>query len=304
MASNDGSAVPTTPSDSVSVNRFGVDPHALRTGMPDFRRNPTTDRSAAAIFRESCRSNAFQEPTSKCAEGFMQANFVAIPKEYAFDFTLFCLRNPRACPVLAILEAGQRDAPSVAANCDVRTDIPKYLIIENGVVTREVPDVKEEYSHQGGLVGFVLGCSFSFDALLWHNGLPPRHMEESRNVSMFKTNIENVGAGVFKGTMVVSMRPYRPEQIPMVSELTGRVPGAHGAPIHYGDGTAIGIPDSKLAHPDYGQAVTIKPGEVPVFWACGVTATQTLMDAKLPLMVSHAPGHMLVTDILCDEMTL
>lgn len=122
-----------------------------------------------------------------------------------------------------------------------------------------------------------------------------------RNVPMFRTNIDLVPAGPFDGQMVVTMRPLREDQIDAARAISAKYPQAHGAPIAVGDPAAIGIAD--LAHPDYGDPVDIKPGEVPVFWACGVTPQNALKAAKPPICITHAPGHMLITDIAEDAET-
>ena len=145
------------------------------------------------------------------------------------------------------------------------------------------------------LVGFLLGCSFTFENALLQAGVPVRHIEAGCNVPMYRTNIACRPAGVFRGPMVVSMRPMTPAQAIRAVQICGRFPRAHGTPVHVGDPAAIGIRD--LARPDFGDPVEIRPGEVPVFWACGVTPQAVAMQARPPLCMTHKPGHMFVTDL-------
>ena len=228
----------------------------------------------------------------------MQANLVALPQAYAFDFLRFCLANPRACPVLDVTAPGDPVPRTIAADADLRTDVPKYCVWRDGEMVEERSDVTELWSDD--MVGFLLGCSFSWEHLLHEAYLTPRQIEERCNVPMYRTNLPNAAVGPFGGNLVVSMRPYLPEQLSTVAALTGRYPGAHGAPIHWGDPSEIGVRvDSS---PDWGDQVTIREGEVPVFWACGVTPQEALRQAKLPLAITHAPGHMFVSDLTDAEI--
>ena len=145
------------------------------------------------------------------------------------------------------------------------------------------------------LVSFVIGCSFSFEQPLMDAGIPLRHVQQGKNVAMYRTNIPTVPAGPFSGPTVVSMRPMTPANAIRAVQVTARVPAVHGAPLHLGDPSLIGIAD--LAKPDFGDAVTVKPGEVPVFWACGVTPQAVAMEVKPAIMITHAPGHMFITEI-------
>jgi uncharacterized protein YcsI (UPF0317 family) len=129
-----------------------------------------------------------------------------------------------------------------------------------------------------------------------------RHIEQNRNVSMYRTNIPTVPAGVFSGPMVVSMRPIPHNQVVRAVQVTSRFPGVHGAPVHIGDPAVIGISD--LAQPDYGDAVDIYEGEVPVFWACGVTPQAAAVQSKPSLMITHSPGHMFVTDVRDEHLAV
>lgn len=279
-------------------------PRALRTAYTDkFSVNlgsedDVVDRSAPREFREKVRRQEFTDQTSGCVDGFVQANFVALPKEHAFDFLSFCLRNPKPCPLLDVTDPGDPIPKSVAPFADLRTDIPKYCIYRNGVLHEEVTDITEFWNDD--MVGFLLGCSFSWEGLLSQKGLTPRHVEEGRNVPMFKTSRPNLAAGVFGGNLVTSMRPYKAEQVEEVKRITSSFPGAHGGPVHWGDPSELGL--TELGKPHWGEAVTVKDGEVPVFWACGVTPQTAIQDAGLPLVISHKAGHMFITDLKEEEI--
>ena len=266
----------------------------LRTGLSSaFDASPARAPVAAArALREACRSGAFAEPTAGFAPGCVQANLVAVPRSVAFDFARFCLLNPRPCPVVAISADG-----SVGPRGDLRRDLPRYLVWRDGAVAAEVLDVGDVWDDD--MVGFLLGCSFSWEGRLEAAGLTPRHVEAKTNVPMYVTDVPNEPSGPFGGTLVVSMRPYAPRDVPRVDAVTAAFPAAHGAPVHWGAPEALGIAD--LAAPDFGDAVDIREGEVPVFWACGVTPQTALAAAKLPLAVTHAPGHMFVFDDVLDE---
>mmetsp|Transcript_19347 Transcript_19347/g.57493 ORF Transcript_19347/g.57493 Transcript_19347/m.57493 type:complete len:312 (-) Transcript_19347:25-960(-) len=274
----------------------------LRTGLsPAFEKTAASTLTAAKDVRQRCRSGALRAPTAGLANGHAQANLVAVPRAHAFDFARFCLLNPKPCPLLAIAERYDAVPAIVAAGCDLRTDIPKYRIWRDGEPSEEVADASEHWGDD--FVGFLLGCSFSWEDALTKAGHPPRHVAEGRNVPMYQTNVPNAASGPFGGALVVSMRPYPPEAVEAVAALTAAYPAAHGAPVHWGDPAALGVAD--LGRPDFGDAVTVAPGEVPVFWACGVTPQSALAAARLPLAITHAPGHMLVLDLrdadLLDE---
>jgi uncharacterized protein YcsI (UPF0317 family) len=225
--------------------------------------------------------------------GFVQANLVLLPRDWAFDFLLFCQRNPKPCPLLDVTEPGDPEPKRVAPGADLRTDLPAYRLWEHGTLVRDLHDITPHW--RDDLVGFVIGCSFTFENALVEHGVPVRHLEENRNVPMYRTNIPCAPAGRFHGPMVVSMRPLAPKHAIEATRLCSRYPLAHGAPIHFGDPATIGIAD--LAKPDFGDAVTIRPGEQPVFWACGVTPQAAVMAAKPPFAITHKPGHMFLTDL-------
>ncbi|HEX3147825.1 MAG TPA: putative hydro-lyase [Gemmataceae bacterium] len=250
-------------------------------------------RSSGNTVRQACRDSQLTGPTPGLALGYVQANLVIVPREHAFDFLLFCQRNPKPCPLLDVTEPGDPEPKSVAPGADLRTDLPAYRVWRDGALMDEPRDVCSLW--QSDFVSFVIGCSFTFEKALLEARLPVRHIEQNVNVPMYRTNRPCRPAGRFRGPLVVSMRPMTPEQAVAATRVCARFPRAHGVPIHFGDPSAIGIAD--LAHPDFGDAVDIRPGEVPVFWACGVTPQAALMQARLPLAITHKPGHMFLTDL-------
>lgn len=248
--------------------------------------------------RLACRRGELTGPTPGLAPGFVQANLVLLPKDWAFDFLLFCQRNPKPCPLLDVTEPGDPEPRHAAAGADLRTDLPAYRIWRDGELADEPGDVHKYW--RDDLVGFVIGCSFTFEHALIEHGIPVRHIDEARNVPMYRTSIPCRPAGRFHGPMVVSMRPLTSAQAIAATRICARFPLAHGTPVHLGDPAAIGITD--INRPDFGDAVTIRPGEQPVFWACGVTPQAAVMAAKPPLAITHKPGHMFLTDLRDSDM--
>jgi uncharacterized protein YcsI (UPF0317 family) len=232
-------------------------------------------------------------PTAGMVDGYVQANLVILPKSDALHFLDFCRANPKPCPLLGVSQPGEISLDTIAADLDIRTDVPGYRIFRDGVVTERVTDLTPHW--RDDLVTFVLGCSFSFEHALLDSGLAVRHIELGGNVPMFRTSIQTETRGPFEGPLVVTMRPYKPADAITAIQLSGRYPLAHGAPVHMAFPEAIGIDD--LGKPDYGDPVPVELGEIPVFWACGVTPQVALERAKLPFAVTHDPGHMLITDI-------
>lgn len=319
--------------------------------------------------RSLCRAGLYTGTTAGQAAGYAQGNIVILQgKDVAFDFLLFCQRNPKACPLITMLEAGKfqcdsaagfnqhnvallpsaqgsvaaasasnsvpasaavangdvantsNAAPAPAAapanngievivaasaaahvrTVDVRTDVPRYRVFRNGTMVEEVNNVKKEW--RDDLYTFIIGCSFSFEDALLRAGLGVRHVELKRNVPMYKTNVACTPAGRFSGNLVVSMRPYTPADAVKATQITTRYPKVHGAPVHIGDPAALGIAD--INTPDYGDAPEIRPGEVCVFWACGVTPQEVILQSKTPFAITHAPGCMLCLDIKNDALSL
>lgn len=250
-------------------------------------------KASPAAVRAMIRTGEITGQTSGMCDGYAQANLAILPKDLAFDFLLFTQRNKKPCPVLDVTEAGSPVPRLTAPGADIRTDIPRYRIYRKGELTDEVTDISSFW--RDDLVAFLLGCSFSFEAPMIEAGLEVRHITDHHNVPMYKTNIECVPAGVFHGPMVVSMRPMKPADAIRAVQITTRMPFVHGAPIHIGDPEAIGIHD--IDKPDFGEPSEIRPGEVPVFWACGVTPQAVAMAVRPEFMITHAPGHMFITDI-------
>jgi uncharacterized protein YcsI (UPF0317 family) len=257
------------------------------------------DDLSAAELRKRIRNEQWVGPTTGAASGFVQANLVMLPQEHAFHFLLFCVRNPKPCPILDVLEPGQTE-PAIAPGADLRTDLPLYRIHENGVFRKEVRNVTDSFTDR--TVSFLLGCSFSFENALLAAGVPVRNLEEKKNVSMYITNRSCRSAGPFSAPLVVTMRPMSPEAAVRAVQVTTRFHLTHGAPVHLGSPQDLGIDD--LDRPDFGDPVTVRPGEIPVFWACGVTSSLAVASAKLPLVISHAPGHMFVSDRRDEDLTI
>ena len=230
--------------------------------------------------------------TSGMCSGYAQGNLCILPKKYAYDFLLFCQRNPKSCPLLEVTDTGERILKTCAPGSDIATDIPKYRVWQNGTMIAEPLNVKDFW--RDDLVSFIIGCSFSFESLLMENGIDVRNISQNCNVPMYLTNIETQRAGIFGGKMVVSMRPIPYSQIVKAVTVTAAMPRVHGSPIHIGTPEAIGIKD--LSKPDFGDAVKINDGEVPVFWCCGVTPQSVVMTSKPEFCITHSPGNMLITD--------
>jgi uncharacterized protein YcsI (UPF0317 family) len=195
--------------------------------------------------------------------------------------------------VLAVGEPGDPRLPTLGADLDIRTDIPRYRVWRHGELVEEPTDILHLWRED--LVSFPIGCSFSFEEALIEDGIDVRHISCGSNVPMYRTNIQTTPAGLFHGPLVVSMRPLKPADAIRAIQITSRFPAVHGAPVHIGLPEAIGIAD--INKPDYGDAVPIRPGELPVFWACGVTPQAVIAQVKPELCITHAPGAMLITDL-------
>lgn len=259
----------------------------------DLRGAPVSDVRAAI------RAGTYAGQTSGLAPGKLQCNLAILPERYALDFLRFCQRNPKPCPLVGVGDTGDPMLPTLGHDIDIRTDVPRYRVFRDGVLSDEVTDITDLW--QDDLVTVALGCSFTFENALMRNGIPVRHIEEGRNVPMFSSNIPLVPAGPFDGKMVVTMRPIAAEKVDQARAISARYPQAHGAPIAQGDPASIGIAD--LSRPDWGEAVEVRHGEVPVYWACGVTPQNVLLNAKLPICITHSPGHMLLSDVAEDAET-
>ncbi len=259
---------------------------------------PLTSQAA----RQAIRCGQITDHTSGLAPGHVQGNVVILPQALADDFLLYCQRNPKPCPVLAVSEPGNPLLPTLGHDVNhpvnICTDVPRYRVWRNGELVDTPTDISSLWTDD--LVTFVIGCSFSFEEALLASGLPLRHIAEGKNVAMYRTNIATQTAGPFSGPMVVSMRPMKPAAAISAIQITSRFPDVHGAPVHIGFPQAIGIAD--LAKPDYGDAVDVLPDELPVFWACGVTPQAAITQARPPFCITHAPGSMLITDLFNHQL--
>ena len=250
--------------------------------------------SSAHAVRRAARSGALSTHTSGLASACAQGNLVILPQAHAGDFLRFCQANPKPCPLLAVSQVGDPTLPALGTDLDIRTDLPRYRVWREGELVDEPTDVRDLW--RDDMVSFVIGCSFTFEHALMAEGIALRHVTQGRNVAMFRTSMATTPAGPFRGPMVVSMRPLRAADAIRAVQISSRFPAVHGAPVHIGDPALIGI--RSVANPDYGDAVEVMPDELPVFWACGVTPQAALAAAKLPFAITHAPGAMLVTDLL------
>ncbi|QIY94616.2 putative hydro-lyase [Streptomyces sp. S1D4-11] len=244
-----------------------------------------TPKEARARFRSGVSG-----PTAGVAAGHTQANLISVPAEWAYDMLLFCTRNPKSCPVLDVTDASW--TTPLAQGADLRTDLPRYRVWEHGELIDEPTDVVDRW--RGDLVSFLIGCSFTFEWALTEAGVPMRHIEQGRNVSMYVTERECRTAGRLHGPMVVSMRPVPPEHVAAAIRESSLLPAVHGSPVHCGEPSVLGIED--LSRPDFGDPVDAAPGDIPVFWACGVTPQAAVMASRPPFAITHAPGRMFLTD--------
>ena len=243
--------------------------------------------------RAAIRAGRYARHTAGLAPGRLQVNLAILPADLAEDFRRFCALNPKPCPLLGVSAPGDPRIPRLGADIDLRTDAPRYCVYRDGKLAETPTDLKDVW--RDDFVAFALGCSFTFERAMSEAGLPLAHVARDATVPMFRTTIPTVPAGPFGGGMVVSMRPLPEALVAQAAEISARYPHAHGGPVHVGDPAAIGIAD--LSRPDWGDAVPVGPGEVPMFWACGVTPQAAILRAAPPIAVTHAPGHMLITDV-------
>lgn len=243
--------------------------------------------------RREIRAGRWTRHTAGLAPGKLQCNLVVLPEAWALDFLRFCLRNPKPCPIVGVTDTGDPRLPGLGPDIDLRTDVPRYRVHENGEAVTEPTDITRRWRED--FVGVALGCSFTFEHALMAAGIGLPNVERDVTVPMYRTTIPLAPAGPFRGSMVVSMRPIPTGRVEEASRISARYPHAHGAPVHVGDPAAIGIAD--LSAPDWGEATPPAAGETPVFWACGVTPQNVLLAARPPICITHAPGHMLITDL-------
>jgi uncharacterized protein YcsI (UPF0317 family) len=256
------------------------------------------DRADPRALRLAARSGAFAGVTAGLAPGYVQGNVCILPRAFADDFRLYCERNPKPCPLIGVSEPGDARLPELGGDLDIRSDVPRYRVFRDGKLDVEVTDVHDLWTKD--LVAFVIGCSFSFEEALIAEGVPLRYVSEGKNVAMYLTNIQTAPAGPFSGPMAVSMRPLVAADAIRAVQITSRFPKAHGAPVHLGKPELIGIDD--LDRPFAGDCIDVRPDELPVFWACGITPQAAVLRARPPICITHAPGHMLVTDRRNSEL--
>lgn len=272
-------------------------------GLPEELQTRRIDTGAQALaqrVRGPIRSGEWTHHTSGLADELVQGNVVILPRALADDFLLYCQRNPKPCPLLAVGAAGDPMLPTLGEGIDIRSDLPRYRVWRDGVLVGESTDIHALW--RDDLVTFVIGCSFSFEQALMAAGIRLRHVEQGRNVAMYRTTLATAPAGPFAGPMVVSMRPIKAADAARAARITARFPDVHGEPVHIGDPALIGIAD--LGQPDYGDAVDVLPDEVPVFWACGVTPQAAIAQARPAFCITHAPGAMLITDLLNQQLAI
>jgi uncharacterized protein YcsI (UPF0317 family) len=250
------------------------------------------------LFREKVREGIWKDSTVSICPGYVQANLVILPREFAFDFTLFCLRNPQPCPILEILEAGNPMVCEMAKDADIRVDLPQYRIFENGEMVREVDEIRAYW--RDDLVTFLIGCSYTFEEALVRGGVPVRNYLQGKDPGVYVSSIQCKSAGIFLGPMVVTMRPIPSHLVSRAVQITSRFPKTHGAPVHVGDGAAIGISDYRKI--DFGCVPEMVDGEIPVFWGCGVTPQMVALQSKVPFVITHKPTNMFVTDVRIEEI--
>ena len=253
--------------------------------------------SPAQIVRAEVRAGAHKTVTANLAQGFVQANLAILPSDWADEFEAFCLANPKPCPLLARSEVGSPHFPTLGADIDVRTDVPRYRVFENGIEVSQPTDIQALWHED--LVAFAIGCSYSFEWALLNNNVPIRHLEQGKKVCTYRTNVDTTPRGRFAGKLVVSMRNFTVPNAIRAIEITSRYPQVHGAPVHFGDPSAIGIVD--INQPEYGGEPDIRTGEISLFWACGVTPQSVIESTRPPFCITHKAGHLLITDRLNEE---
>ena len=261
-------------------------------GRPENSAGDLAEASAAYV-RGMIRRQEITGQTGGMALGRMQGNLAILPADLALDFARYCQRNPKPCPLVGVSETGDPMLPTLGADIDIRSDVSSYNVYRDGELADTVHDIGDLW--RDDLVTFVLGCSFSFEEALLADGVPLRHLESGYLVPMYRSNIATTPAGPFSGPIVVSMRPMPVSEAIRAVEVTARFPMMHGTPVHMGDPAGIGIAD--ILQPDWGDVPEIREGEIPVFWACGVTPQAAVMAAKPPLCITHKPGSMLITDL-------
>jgi uncharacterized protein YcsI (UPF0317 family) len=244
--------------------------------------------------RRLVREGRWTQATTGISRGNLQANLAIVPRDYAFDFLSFCLRNPKPCPILEVLDPGDPVPRIAASDADIRIDLSRFRVFRDGQLVEEVPNLLGLWRDDH--VGFLMGCSLSFDQAMLDAGIPLRHLDDPNGrVTVYESSIACVPAGRLHGNMVVSMRPVPAPLLMRTIEVTARYPIAHGSPVHIGDPAAIGITDMSRIHS--GRFNPPAPDEIPVFWGCGVTPQSIALASGIPEMITHATGHMFMTDL-------
>jgi uncharacterized protein YcsI (UPF0317 family) len=253
----------------------------------------------AHALRQEIRRGQHSGLTTGHATCFVQANLVVLPQAHAGDFLEFCRLNAAACPVLGISAPGNPAMAAMGQDLDVRTDLPGYLLHQTGQPSREVHDISAHWRSDS--VAIAIGCWFSMEGALAAAGIRMRHVELGIQGPLFKTSRACHRVGIFSGPLVVSMRPFAASSVPTVRQVTSKFTRVHGGPVHVGDAAGLGIAD--LSRPDFGEVLLPLPDEVPMYWACGLSATVALQRSGIDFFITHAPGKMLVTDCLNSELT-
>ncbi|HTW84003.1 MAG TPA: putative hydro-lyase [Candidatus Sulfotelmatobacter sp.] len=252
----------------------------------------------AAEVRAAVRRGEITGPTERLAPEHVQANLAVVPRAYADELADLCARNPVPCPLVEPPLAPGAYTSRCAPGADLRTDLGRYRVWREGELVAQPRDVRDLWNDD--LVAFLIGCSFTFDHALDAAGLPPRHYALHRNVPMYRTRVPLAAAGRLHGPMVVSMRPYKADQVERAREVTRAFRVGHGEPVAWGDPAQLGIAD--IMRPEYGDPPVLEAGDVPVFWGCGVTPQSVIVASKLPFAITHEPGHMFVTDLLHEAL--
>ena len=253
-----------------------------------------SNMTAAQEARLAMRRGEWTGPTKHTLPGYVMCNLVVLPKSDAYDFVVYCQRNPKPCPLVEVTDPGDPEPRRSAPGADLRTDLPRYAVYRRGVREEDVTDIRHLWTSES--VGFLIGSGMTFDEPLARAGVP------KMKTWVLRTTLPTVPSGKFRGPVVVTMRCMPPAQAVIACQLTGRFPMNHGAPLHIGDPAAIG---ADLEHPMVGEPnPSIPPGQLPVFWACGVTPQASALEAKPELMITHAPGHAFVTDLQADQICI
>jgi len=251
-------------------------------------------------FRGLVRKGEWTDVTMEVCQGYAQANLVILPKEYAFEFLLFCNRNPRPCPVLDVTDPGDPHPKLMAPEADLRTDVARYRVFKDGELIDEPTDIINYW--RDDLVGFLMGCSGGFKWALWAANI------FSRRYGAYQTTIPCVPAGRFHGPMVVTARAFpNSHDAVRAVQITSRHLLMHGPPIHIGDPTEIGIESLVKRDPFIPTRPVVeppKPGEIVMYWGCGITPQTVAMESKIAFMITQSPTHMFMTDKLAEEMAI